>query len=167
MANFETALDKVLKAEGGYQLTDIKDDAGGKTYAGITKRSFPDWVGWSDIDNGLKPTASVVADLYFEKFWNPTVARLGIQNDQLADTLFSAAVNMGVGTVLKILHISLGLGSTSVVTENTISKLTTIDPQLIDAHFKLACIARYSQIVAKNPTQIKFLRGWINRILEA
>lgn len=41
-----------------------------------------------------------------------------------------------------------------------------MDDALFISNYALAKVARYVQIVTKNPTQRKFLLGWINRTLE-
>ena len=46
MSDFNIAFEKTLLAEGGYKLTDVANDKGGQTYAGITRRDHPAWQGW-------------------------------------------------------------------------------------------------------------------------
>lgn len=43
MADFLPAFEEVVLNEGGYKLTDIKQDRGGQTYAGIDE-----WAGSTD-----------------------------------------------------------------------------------------------------------------------
>jgi len=47
--NKKEILAYTLDLEGGYS-NDI-DDAGGETYAGISRNNFPDWYGWTIIDD--------------------------------------------------------------------------------------------------------------------
>lgn len=57
--------------------------------------------------------------------------------------------------------------------EVTVSNLNSCDStntvlrsDLFVANYKLGRIKEYNEIVRKNPSQVKFLRGWINRVLE-
>lgn len=70
MADFLPAFENVVLNEGGYKLTDIKQDRGGQTYAGISRKFHPHWPGWSYIDRGQVPPVSLVRAFYKEEFWD-------------------------------------------------------------------------------------------------
>lgn len=42
----------------------------------------------------------------------------------------------------------------------------SLGEDLFIANYKLAKIKRYTDIVNKNPKQLKFYKGWINRVLK-
>lgn len=42
----------------------------------------------------------------------------------------------------------------------------SLGEDLFIANYKLAKIKRYTDIVDKNPKQLKFYKGWINRVLK-
>lgn len=46
------------------------------------------------------------------------------------------------------------------------SSNTNLRAELFIANYKLGRIKEYCELVRKDNTQIKFLRGWINRVLE-
>ena len=46
------------------------------------------------------------------------------------------------------------------------SSNATLRAELFVANYKLGRIKEYCELVKKDNTQIKFLRGWINRVLE-
>jgi hypothetical protein len=49
----------------------------------------------------------------------------------------------------------------------TVEKLNQIpDGQRFKEQYALAKIARYVEICSKNPVQVKFLKGWLNRTLK-
>ena len=52
MANFGDAFKKLSIKEGGY--VNDKDDAGGETYRGISRKYNPTWQGWNMIDKYKK-----------------------------------------------------------------------------------------------------------------
>ena len=73
-------LDKLIEAEGGYKLINIKNDKGGRTFAGISYRSNPDWVGWKELEyfqenkeitqNVIDKLKPFVRQLYKERYWD-------------------------------------------------------------------------------------------------
>ena len=48
MADFKKALSKILKWEAGY--VNDPDDAGGETFAGVSRKNNKNWKGWPIID---------------------------------------------------------------------------------------------------------------------
>ena len=52
MAYFGDAFKKLSIKEGGY--VNDKDDAGGETYRGISRKYNPTWQGWTMIDSYKK-----------------------------------------------------------------------------------------------------------------
>ena len=92
MTNLETALVFSLKWEGGYSFD--KDDPGGETNYGISKRAHPDL----DIKNLTMP---LVVEIYRKEYWEPA----GCDNLDLplAVCVFDTSVNMGVRKALQFL----------------------------------------------------------------
>lgn len=114
MASFNKEYIKVIKAEGGY--VNDPDDAGSETYLGISRKSNPNWKGWTIIDftksqYGTKNITSVlkkntnldklVKELYKTNYWD--VLELDdIPNQEVAHQLFDTCVNMGKSQAIKI-----------------------------------------------------------------
>lgn len=113
MANFDKEFDELILAEGGY--VNDKDDAGGETYLGISRKNNPKWVGWKVIDDekkkGLKNiTTRLKKDtaltnsakfLYKQKYWD--IMELDdIPSQKIAHEIFDTAVNCGVKSAICI-----------------------------------------------------------------
>ena len=154
MASFELAVSRILKEEGGY-VNDPKDK-GGETKYGISKRAYPN----EDIKN---LTVERAKEIYRRDYWNP------IKGDQIpaqsvAESVFDMAVNGGTGTALKLAKSALeGIGGASLATVGTAQ-------DKFNALFGKLRIAYYRGIVAKNPSQEKFLKAWearANRFFKA
>lgn len=165
MADFTDALDHVIEAEGGFVLTNDKDDRGGMTYAGIARNSWPNWDGWKHIDQGEAVPRRLVCDFYRVNFWLPIHGDT-LASQKIATSLFSFSVNAGVKTALKCAQEAASVVSDGVVGKMTIFGLNCIDPQLFLAKFALAKMAKYCAICTANPDQKKFLLGWLNRTLK-
>jgi len=95
--NFEKAINFVLKWEGGY--TNDKDDPGGETKYGISKRSYPDL----DIKS---LTLGKAKEIYKRNYWDKlNCDNLKYPLDVIA---FDTAVNMGISTAVDLMKKSGG-----------------------------------------------------------
>lgn len=107
MADFNKEFEKLLKVEGGY--VNDKDDTGGETYLGISRRNNPKWSGWSIIDNikkqygtknitnRLKKDESLnnaAKKLYKERYWD-AMDLDDVPNQSISHQLFDTCVNCG------------------------------------------------------------------------
>lgn len=137
MANFKTALDKVLYREGGY--VNDPDDKGGETYKGISRKYNPDWKGWHIIDNTKKEhpkdfkgylnrnpeLEKAVYDLYKDKYWD-CFDLDEIPNQQVANIMFDTCVNQGAVAAIKFAERSLGLRETGIWKLDLFNKLVAL-----------------------------------------
>lgn len=131
MADFDLEFKKIIAAEGGY--ANDKDDKGGETYMGISRRANPNWKGWDIIDT-LKRVfpnpkykdnielTNLVKSYYKANYWD-RINLDNINNLKLAHQLFDTAVNMGVNKAIKLLQRVLGLKETGVLTKDLIRKI--------------------------------------------
>lgn len=120
MAKFDEEFDKLIFVEGGY--VNDKDDAGGETYLGISRKNNPKWIGWEVIDGekkkGLKNiTARLKKNvaltnsaklLYKQNYWD--VLELDdIPSQSIAHEMFDTCVNCGVSTAIRIAQQVIGM----------------------------------------------------------
>ena len=97
MSDFERALAFTLSWEGGYSLD--KDDPGGETKYGISKRAYPNL----DIKN---LTTKQAAEIYRKDYWTP--AGCDALPDKLGMCHFDAAVNHGLHRAQAFLAVADG-----------------------------------------------------------
>lgn len=166
MADFETAYEKTLRAEGGYRLTDVKGDKGGQTYAGIARNMHPRWPGWVHVDRGDVPPSSLVREFYRLNFWQ-AVQGDEIASQEAAESLYDFAVNAGARTAVKLAQVALGVTPDGALGPRTLAALNAIPGPAFVTKYAIAKVARYAEICNRDRTQSKFLLGWINRTLEA
>lgn len=163
--NFLAAFEQMIIREGGYRLTNHQNDRGGLTYAGIARNRHPSWAGWAYIDRNDTPPAQLVREFYKDAFWNP-INLDEVVDAKVAGTIFDFGVNAGASTAAKLAQIVVKATPDGKVGPKTIEALNAIDPALFLAHYTIAKIARYRDIVRRDKTQGVFLLGWINRALE-
>lgn len=155
-----------MKAEGGYKLTNIANDRGGQTYAGISRRANPDWIGWAYVDNGQTPPTEAVRTLYREKYWYP-IRGQSIQDQETANHIYDFAVNAGVTTAVKLAQAVVEVEADGKIGEKTLAAINSMSPGLFSVLYTIAKLTRYQSICMKDRSQTKFLLGWLNRSLEA
>ncbi len=96
--NFDQVFDRLIDHEGGY--VNDKNDPGGETKFGISKRTYPHL----DIRS---LTIGQAREIYLRDFWDPLKAdRL---HDGVAFQLFDFAVNSGIGNAIRGYQRALGV----------------------------------------------------------
>ena len=165
MAKFADHIEPLVKKEGGYRLTDIAGDRGGKTYAGISHRSHPGWEGWRLLDRGAEPTVlhAAVYKLYDSDYWSPIKGDL-IEDEDKIELLFSCAVLSGPARAIRLAQQASEVNIDGRMGPKTIKAVNDMDTDLFEARFVLARLNRYREICNRNRSQSKFLLGWLNRV---
>jgi lysozyme family protein len=141
MANYRTAIDKVLKVEGffngkaGY-VNDPRDN-GGETVAGITRKNYPNSKVWAIVDEMKKKTNfpknlasrtdlyDIISLFYKAEFWNKIQAD-NIADQDIADMLVSTCVLEGLGTGIKRAYSVVGLAESTKISDELIEKINLV-----------------------------------------
>ena len=175
-------IDMVLQQEGGYssgQDEFSKEDLGGETYRGISRKFYPSWYGWNIID-ASKPLKygqiiknqileNNVRQFYDKYFYTPMkIAK--IDNLLIAGHVFCHGVNAGKKASIKLLQKAINKTySVNIAVDGVIGKETLkytngkqqykLANELIEQRNQF-----YKNIVNNKPSQKKFLNGWLNRV---
>ena len=162
--SFEKALEKVLELEGGLRLHKNPTE-NFETYAGIYRKAHPEWEGWKYIDKGLEPPFELVKEFYYENYWKPFEE---VEDENIKTLLFETAVNLGVKQTVKLAQKVLDVKVDGILGPKTLKVINSADPEDFIRDFTLARIAFYTALANRNPKKYAlYLRGWINRTLEA
>lgn len=164
MANFDKAIQIVLKHEGGF--SDHPRDPGGATNMGITFNLFKKYA----LGLGLKPTVDDLKTLtedqakviYKAEFWDRMKGD-DIKSQQVAEIIFDAFVNMGP-RALKMLQTEIGVEPDGVFGPVTIGVLNMAAPGVVFNGFKDSRKMYYENLARSNPNLNVFLNGWLNRV---
>ncbi len=162
--NFDVAFNYAIPHEGGY--VDHEDDRGGATKYGITIGTLERWrrqpVTKDDVkDLELDEAKMIYKTMYFDPL------RLGeVNNGISAAILFDQAINRGPTTVAREVQFLIGVKADGILGPITLDTLNSVDQHEFQIEFFKLCQLAYIEIVRKNPSQLVFIRGWINRTHE-
>lgn len=135
----------------GTAFTKAVGDRGKATKYGISQEFNPD----IDVEN---LTEAQALQIYQDRYWIP--AHCNDAPNQLKYVLFDTAVNDGVVEAIKILQHATGIPVDGIWGNQTY----TASLNLSTYSYLSWRVTIYNQIVTNDPTQAKWLTGWLNRI---
>ncbi len=157
-------LARVLKHEGGYVNDPL--DSGGRTNLGVTQRVWEEWVGHPVSEADMRAlTPEKVAPMYKMKYWNPSYCEKLPKG--LDYVVFDFAVNAGTGRSVKTLQSAIGVVADGVIGPRTMAAINGANPKELINKFSDARADFYQGIVARKPDQVRFIKGWLNRVEES
>jgi lysozyme family protein len=157
-SKFLKAFDYLMYHESGY-VNDPKD-AGGETKFGISKRSYPHL----DIKNLTRDQARKI---YFCDFWLKAKCEQ-IEDENIATKFFDLTVHTGIQQAVKLIQRALRAARMKVTEDGIIGSMTLIainkaDPTDLLAALKSEAAGYYRLIANTNPSQQRFIDGWLSR----
>jgi lysozyme family protein len=162
MANAKLLQPFILRWEGGFVNDPL--DRGGATNKGITIGTFRRFYGKEASVEQLKQiTDDQWLRIFKEGYWNPWKADQ-IKNQSIANIVVDWAWASGPVTAIKQVQRILGVVDDGVVGPKTLAAINSADQQTLFAKIHAARLKFVENIVQKNPTQVRFLKGWKNRI---
>ena len=193
MGDFEKAYRRTMKNEGGtFGYSNNPKDPGGETVMGISRVNWPQWPGWTYVDQAKSGSTfphnlgyyteipRLVRIFYKQHFWD--VMNLDqLENQLVAEKIFDTGVNVGVKVVVQFLQRTLNAsnqkgklwpdiqmdGKYGPATTNCIiacEKAGRIKGLL--AGLKVMQGAHYFRLMEKNQDLEEFYLGWLTRAME-
>jgi lysozyme family protein len=159
---FLKALEKTLGFEGGYVNHPL--DRGGATHYGITQKTYDAWrrtTGKPLQDVALISDLEVKA-IYWSDYWTP--CHCSELPEDLACVVFDMAVNSGPWNAKLTLQRALMVRADGVIGPMTV-KAAHATPNAVLRFLKRRG-AFIQEILITRPSQVAFLEGWINRLLD-
>lgn len=162
MADITKFLPKVLKVEGGF--VNDPQDAGGATCKGITLNTFRKYFGSERTVTDLKNiTNSQACEIYKKLYWDKCHGD-DIKSQSVAELLVDFAVNSGVKTASKKIQTLVGAKPDGTIGDMTVAAINAKKPQTLFEALYNVRVDYFKSIVARKPSQEKFLKGWLNRL---
>lgn len=169
MANFNTAVEKILDIEGGYQ--NRRSDEGNLykgqwlgTNKGITPATLARYLGRDVTVSDMKNLSTDLAkSIYQERYWNKIHGDL-IDSQEVATIYFDAAVNQGRGTAVKMMQQVLNNNGANIKVDtlsgpNTITQINNMIPERLHNQYRDRRLERYYEV-----NQSDNINGWIKRL---
>lgn len=158
MASIEEIITDVLRREGEIATNDPLDP-GGRTQYGISERANPG--AWADGH----VTEDEARAIYEKKY----VAGPGfdrVSDARLRAQLVDFGVTSGPTVAIMKLQEILGVTVDGIFGPVTLHQLVQEHPMFVNTELVKKRIQMINRIVKKNPSQIKWLEGWVNRALD-
>lgn len=159
--NFDACLAHIFESEGGYG--NDPDDHGGETNLGVTKASWADYLGRPIQAGEMRAlTKGAVTPYYRAEYWDK--CRCDELPVGLDYAVFDFAVNAGPRRAIKFLQQAVGVVNDGVIGPGTMAAVAKANPKEAIEQFSAAKSSFYKGIVDHDPTQKKFINGWLNRV---
>lgn len=162
MAKAELLKPFILRWEGGF--VDDPLDMGGATNKGITIGTFRNFYGKDATVEQLKNiTDEQWLHIFKCGFWDKWKAD-DINNQSIANIVVDWAWGSGTVTSIKQVQKILGVTADGIVGNDTLTAINTADQRTLFDKIHSKRIEFVENIVKRNPSQARFLKGWKNRI---
>ena len=152
-------LDDIIAREGGF--SNDPTDKGGRTDKGISEKAHPG--AWADGKITTEEARAIYAHKYIKA---PGFDKIPAGYETLRVQLIDFGVNSGPGMAIQKLQEIIGAKIDGNLGKETISLVPTIAPAKINNLLVAARIRMIGRIVVRDPSQVKYLSGWLNRALE-
>lgn len=167
MSDFNIAMQRLLTWEGKTFTNDPKDH-GGATKFGLTLSFLQGEVDKNYTEEQVKDMTEEQACEIYQKYWWDKYHLSSINDQTMANKVYDTIVNLGpnhairivqkaINDVVKPIHIDGVLG------DQTLAQLNGPKQADILVHIRLNLVSFYNSIVAANPSQGRFIKGWLNR----
>ena len=161
MANFEAYAPLLHRLEKGF--VNDPDDNGGATMDGVTLATYRQFYGESKTVEDLKNiTWNEWCHIMKAGYWDKCKADQ-IDNQKTAEIIADWCVNSGTARIRDVQTI-LGVKPDGIVGPKTLAVINGADQRVLYDRIRMAREQWYHKRVQIDPSQKKFLKGWMNRL---
>lgn len=165
MSRFSQCLPVILKHEGG--KVDHKNDRGGRTAYGITQKVYSDFLKLrGSPDRDVWDIHDSEIEAIYSGYWKN--CHCSYMPEPLDLLVFDAGVNHGPSRAIKMLQRVLGVDEDGICGKNT---LAALHEDIVATSVESVCKrylderdAFFDRIIANDPSQSVFAKGWGNRV---
>ena len=158
---------EILKREGWPQYTNHPQDRGGPTKGGITLSTLRSWRNRPRLDE--KELKALKEEEALSILFHRYVECNGIQKleeSKLRNNVIDNAVLSGPFLAVKDLQKAVGVSDDGIIGPITLKAIQEIGLNHSNRLLAVQRSLRLAKFVQKNPNQLVFLVGWLNRCLE-
>lgn len=155
--------DKIIANEGG--LVNNPSDKGGITKYGITKSTLSWYRGKSVSDDDIKNLSIEEAKAIYSKRFIEGPGFDKIPESMLKSNLIDFGVMSGPALAILNLQDILQVPSDGVIGPQTLTALSKANLTNVNNLLVKKRVLMCGRLCTKDPSQLQFLNGWLNRIL--
>src|SRR3990167_315149 len=157
--NIDAIISGVIEREG--VETNDPSDKGRRTKFGISEKSNPE--AWKDGD----VSEEEAREIYTRKYvvW-PKFNLIPLSHSALQAQLIDFGVNSGPFIAIQKLQTILGVEADGIIGPNTLKAIEEENPFILNNKLVKERVLMNCRIVKKDPSQLKYLVGWVNRAFE-
>ena len=160
MSKIDNVITDVLTKEGGGKVSNDSADKGGRTQYGISETANPS--AWKDGSVSEKEAR----EIYLQKYVIGTgYVKIPPSHGKVQAQLIDFGVHSGPAIATMKLQSLLGVAVDGVLGPKTLAALAKTEPREINNKLVLARAEMICRLVTKQPSQLRFLWGWLNRTL--
>jgi lysozyme family protein len=166
MSYFDQAFAYTVGNEGGY--TNDRADRGGPTNWGITIHDLSTFLGRpATIDEVQNMSIDIAKSIYLHRYWM-AMGLDHIKYQPVAMCMFDIGVVRGIGVPPIYAQQICNDNGSKLAVDGHIGPLSVVEinsqnPATFVRAFALKTKNGFLGIVARNPTQVVFIRGWLRR----
>ncbi len=166
MNAFDLAIEHTFKNEGGW--ANVPGDRGGATMYGITIGTLSRWRKRAVSIQEVRDLTESEAKIIYKAWYWDTLNLDAVQSKGVAMCLFDIGVVRGIGIPPKYAQrVCCSLGQNILIDGHigpkTIAAINACSREAFINEFARLAEEGFRAIVANNPSQKKFLKGWVRR----
>jgi lysozyme family protein len=159
--SFNQAFAYTVGNEGKY--TNDRFDSGGPTNWGITQADYAQFKGRSVSIQEVKDMPLEDArQIYYRRYWLP-LSLSQISHNGVAICMFDIGVVRGIGVPPIYAQQICGVTVDGHIGPITLAAINAMEPSSFITAFAAKTRNGFLGIVARRPTQLKFIKGWLRR----
>ncbi len=167
MADVTKAIEFVLRQEDSTlsgTVTTARGDKGGRTRFGISERWHPELNDIGFFFTMSRAAAMAKAEEVMAEEYAAPLSLASISNQGLATALLSLAVLEGVPQAVRALQQAVQVDIDGVMGPKTLAAVNAASSTDLMNQFGLIQRAYFDRIAISDPTQLKWVNGWKNRL---
>jgi lysozyme family protein len=159
-------IDAIIEREGGFVNDPV--DRGGATKFGITAGTLGSFRGYTQpasAEEVRQLSVHEAREIYRQQY----IVKPGfalIDDDGLRSQLVDDGVLSGPRAAIVTLQAALGVKPDGLIGPQTVAAANAADAVSLRRHLAVARAIRLARIVQKDPTQSRFIVGWLTRALD-
>ena len=159
----EAIISHIFDSEGGSTFTNDPSDAGGATKFGITQAALEAYRGrMTTADDVRNLTESEARNIAYERYIvKPGFA--SIADPDLRYALVDFTYLFGADDSIPALQEIVGTAADGQLGLKTTAAANAMEPRAVINRLAVKRIKLHADRVVQNATQLKYLRGWVNR----